>query len=41
MVKLSRKNAVQVIEKDQAKLMGLIDETRAKIKAKTREMLQL
>lgn len=41
MLKLPRKNAVQVIEGEQAKLIGLIDKTRAQIKAKTRELLVL
>ena len=36
MIKLPRKNAVQVIEAEQAKLIGLIDKTRAEIKTKTR-----
>ena len=41
MVKLPRKNAVHMIEAEQTKLMKLIDETRAKIKEKTRELLKL
>ena len=41
MIKLPRKNAVQVIEGEQAKLIGLIDKTRREIKAKTRELLVL
>ena len=41
MVKLPRKNAVQVIEADQARLLKLINETRDAIKAKTRALLQL
>ena len=41
MIKLPRKNAVQVIEAEQAKLIGLIDKTRAQIKSKTRELLEL
>ena len=41
MVKLPRKNIVQIIEDEQAKLVKLIDETRAKIKNKTRELLTL
>ena len=40
-VKLPRKNAVHRIETEQVKLTKLIDETRAKIKAKTRELLFL
>ena len=41
MVKLPRKNAVHMIEAEQTKLIKLIDETRAKIKEKTRELLKL
>ena len=41
MIKLPRKNAVQAIEAEQAKLIKLIDTTRDEIKAKTRELLTL
>ena len=41
MIKLPRKNAVQVIEAEQAKLIGLIDKTRTEIKTKTRQLLEL
>ena len=41
MVKLPRKNAVHMIEAEQAKLTGLINDTRAQIKQKTSELLKL
>lgn len=40
-IKLPRKNAVGLIEADQAKLMKLIDSTRAEIKSTARELLAL
>ena len=41
LVKLPRKNAVSMIETEQVKLAKLIEETRNKIKDKTRELLAL
>ena len=41
MVKLPRKNAVQMIESEQVKLAKLIEETRNKIKQKSRQLLEL
>ncbi len=41
MIKLPRKNAVQAIEADQAKLLKLIDETRRKIKQTTKLLFDL
>ena len=41
LVKLPRKNAVQMIEAEQTKLTKLIEETRSNIKQKTRELLTL
>ena len=41
MLKLPRKNAVQHIESEQAKLIKLIDEVRASMKDKTRQLLAL
>ena len=41
MIKLPRKNAVQAIEAEQAKLIKLIDATRKEIKDTTRELLEL
>ena len=41
LTKLPRKNAVQMIENEQGKLMKLIDDTRNSIKEKTAELLTL
>ena len=41
LVKMPRKNAVQMIEAEQTKLTKLIEETRSNIKQKTRELLTL
>ena len=38
---MPRKNAVQVIEKEQTELIKLIDDVRSKIKENTRKLIEL